>query len=126
MKSIIQKSKVFDITILSLLLLSLFMSGCIRTGIQVVPVSSNKVMILSAEDIVQIMQRTGFSNQQIIDYGPALQRSLASYGGAQITIRGKVEVMYAVQGEDIFISSLSRGSFIYNVKSGWLTPEQTQ
>jgi hypothetical protein len=120
-KPVMHRSKIFDITILSSLLLALCIAGCIRTGMRVVPVSANNVLILSADDIIQIMQRSGFTDDQIVDLGPEVQRNLATYGGAQITIRGRMEVIFAIDGNDIFISTLTRGSFVYNIKTGWVT-----
>jgi hypothetical protein len=120
-KPVMHRSKIFDITILSSLLLALSIAGCIRTGMRVVPVSANNVLILSADDIIQIMQRSGFTDDQIVDLGPDVQRNLATYGGAQITIRGRMEVIFAIDGNDIFISTLTRGSFVYNIKTGWVT-----
>ena len=121
MKPVMHKPKIFNIMILLSLLLALSITGCIRTGIRVLPVSANNVLILSADDIIQIMQRTGFTDDQIVELGPDVQRNLATYGGAQITIRGRMEVIFAIDGDDIFISSLTRGSFVYNIKTGWVT-----
>ena len=112
------------VAILSLSLLALNIIGCVPRGIQVVPVPSRDVMTLSADDIVQIMQRAGFSNDQIIESGTDVRAGLAKSGGVYIFVRGKVEAIFAINGEDVYISTLSRGYFIYNVKTGWVTSRE--
>jgi hypothetical protein len=83
-------------------------------------------MALNAKDIVQIMRRAGFSNEQILQLGTDVRNSLAQYGAVQVETPGsnKIEATFAVHDHDqcIYISTRLRGSFIYSVKTGWLTP----
>ena len=108
-----------------LLLLAAGMVGCARsaTGIQIVPLSNRNVLTLNADDIIQVMRRAGFSDRQILEYGPELRNGLAQSGAVQVRINNKVEAVFAVnqdQGDCVYISTRLRGNFIYNVGSGWV------
>jgi hypothetical protein len=108
-----------------LLLLAAGMVGCARsaTGIQIVPLSNRNVITLNADDVIQIMRRAGFSDRQILEYGPDLREGLAQSGAVQVRINNKVEAVFAVnldQGDCVYISTRLRGNFIYNVGSGWV------
>lgn len=103
------------------MLLALSLSGCVRSGIRIVPVAANEVLELSADDIVLIMQKVGFTNDQILDYGPAIQEALKTRGSAKVLIDGQVEIILSIKQGDVYIGSLSRGLFIYNPQVGWKT-----
>lgn len=95
--------------------------GCGYTAeIQVVPVGSKNVLELTAPDIVKIMKRSGFSDQQILTYGPQVKDSLARSGGVQIMVGRTVEAIFGVSGNEIYITTRASGSFIYNVNTGWV------
>lgn len=137
MKSIRHKSTNSGLIILLLLLpfLSLGVVGCAQVGkitsgigrlagaggaqkLQVMPLSNQDVIALSADDIVQLMRRTGFSDEQILELGTDLRNALLSSGAAQVRLRNKVEAIFAVHNEYVFITTRLRGSFIYDVKAG--------
>lgn len=126
MNPIVNKSRVHHaITALSLLVLALTIVGCMSTrGIQVIPMGSRGVLDLSADDIVEIMQAAGFSDAQIIDYGTEVHDGLAQSGAVQIKMGRKVEAIFAVNGNDIYISTRLRGYFIYNINTGWVTSDR--
>jgi len=125
---IVNKSRVHHaITALSLLVLALTIVGCMSTrGIQVIPVplGSRGTLDLSADDIVEIMSAAGFSDTQIIEYGTEVHDGLAQSGAVQIKMGRKVEAIFAVNGNDIYISTRLRGYFIYNINTGWVTGER--
>ncbi len=122
MISIKHKSEVYHaITALSLLILALGLFGCSHSGIQVIPLSSRGVLDLDASHIVEIMRRAGFSDMQIVEYGEQVHDGLAQSGAVQIKIGRKVEAIFAVNGNDIYISTRLRGYFIYNINAGWVT-----
>lgn len=107
-----------------LLLLALGMVGCARsaTGIQIIPLSNRDVLVLNADDVIQVMRRAGFSDSQILEYGPELREGLAQSGAAQVRINNRVEAVFAVnrdQGECVYIATRLRGNSIYNLNSGW-------
>lgn len=126
MNPIVNKSRVHHaITALSLLVLALTIVGCMSTrGIQVIPMGSRGVLDLSADDVVEIMQAAGFSDAQIIDYGTEVHDGLAQSGAVQIKMGRKVEAIFAVNGNDIYISTRLRGYFIYNINTGWVTSDR--
>ena len=111
------------IILLMLSLLSLGIIGCTQSagGIQVIPISSQYVLNLTANDVVEIMRRAGFSDMQIWEHGTALREGLARSGAVQIRINGRVEAIFAINGSDVYISTGTRGYFIYNVNTGWVT-----
>ena len=108
-----------------LVLLALGLVGCARgtTGIQVIPLSNRNVLVLSPDDVVEVMRRAGFSDRQIMEYGTDLRNGLAESGAVQIKIGKKVEAVFAInlnEGNCVYISTRLRGNFIYDVDSGWV------
>ena len=91
-------------------------AGCAHTQAQVIPVSNREVAALSAEDTVRIMLRAGFTNEQILELGTELRNELARSGAAQINVGSKVEAIFAVDGDYVYISSRLKGSFIYDLR----------
>ena len=86
-------------------------------GLQVVGLSNRDVAALSSDDIVRIMRRAGFSDEQILKLGTELRNALLTSGAAQIK-KGQVEAIYAVHGEYVFITTRLRGSFVYDLRRG--------
>jgi len=126
MKPIRDKTEIGRMTTrLVLLLLTLGMIGCSRraAGIQIIPLSSSSVLALSTDNLVEIMRRAGFSDEQILQYGPEVYDGLSQSGAVQVRVNKRVEVVIAINrdhGDYVYISSASRGNSIYNVNSGWL------
>jgi hypothetical protein len=121
-----RKSKIEKAVMLMLLTLAAFaMAGCTRTarGIRVIPMANRSVLALSSDEVVNIMRRAGFSDNQILEYGTDLRNGLAESGAVQIKIGNKVEAVFAVnlsEGNCVYISTRLRGNFIYDVDSGWV------
>jgi hypothetical protein len=103
-----------------LALLAVGVAGCANAGIQLIPLSNRSVLALSADDIVQVMRRAGFSDAQILEHGPELRDGLARSGAVQVKIYNKVEAVFAINGDSVYISTRLRGNFIYNVNTGWV------
>ena len=110
------------VVLLLLMLLAFGLVGCAyqNTGIQVIPVSNRQVLALNADDVVQIMRRVGFSDNQIMQYGTDLRNGLAKSGAVEIRINKKVEAVFAINGDSVYISTRLRGNFIYNARTGWV------
>ena len=89
-----------------------------QAGLQVTPLSNQDVITLSADDIVALMRRAGFSDQQIWELGTDLRNALLVSGAAQVRLKDKVEAIFAVHKEYVFITTRLRGSFIYDVNAG--------
>jgi len=92
------------------------MVGCAHNQAQVIPVSNREVAALSAEDIARVMLRAGFSDEQILELGTDLRNELARSGAAQIDVGDKVESIFAVDGDYVYVSSRLKGSFIYDLR----------
>jgi hypothetical protein len=108
-----------------LLLLTLGMIGCERrtAGIQIIPLGNSNVLALGADHLIEVMRRAGFSDEQILEYGPDVHEGLAQSGAVQVRVNNKVEAVFAInrdRGDFVYISTRSRGNFIYNVDAGWL------
>jgi hypothetical protein len=85
--------------------------------------SNRSVLALNPDEVVDIMRRSGFSDNQILEYGTDLRNGLAESGAVQIKIGNKVEAVFAVnlsEGNCVYISTRLRGNFIYDVDSGWV------
>jgi len=112
------------ITWLVLLFLFLGVVGCVSTrsdksmGFQVVPVSSQDVATLSADDVVRVMRRTGFSDEQILELGTQLRNGLLLSGAVQIRRANIVEAIFAVDENNVYITTRLRGNFIYDLQKG--------
>jgi acyl-CoA synthetase (AMP-forming)/AMP-acid ligase II len=126
-KSIWYRSRGSRVTVIliSVALLIFAIAGCARSarGIRVIPMSNRSVLALNPDEVVDIMRRSGFSDNQILEYGTDLRNGLAESGAVQIKIGNKVEAVFAVnlsEGNCVYISTRLRGNFIYDVDSGWV------
>ena len=123
MKAITYNSRngglMFALTILAVLALSV--TGCVShsTGIQILPMGNQDVAQLTAADVVQLMRAAGFSDEQIYEHGTAMRDGMARSGAVQVKIDDTIEVVFAAKGDSIYISTRSRGHFVYNTKTGW-------
>lgn len=102
----------------------LSLTGCtsyMNSGIVVEPLNSQNVLNLSADNVVDIMRAAGFSDEQIIQHGTAVRDGLAQAGAVRIFVNKRVEAIFAVKDQDIYISTELRGLFIYNINTGWVT-----
>lgn len=126
MKQNSQGIKNFHVICISLLLtlLAFGLSGCTgNRGLEIFPLSSQNVLTLSSDDVVRVMRRAGFSDNQILQYGEDLHLALAQYGAVQIKINKKLMAVFAINGDEVYISSALTGmthNFIYNTKTGWV------
>jgi len=115
----VKNKSINAIAIVSILLLTT-LGGCIRSGIKIVPVPNQEVLVLNADEIVKILKVVGFTNEQIGEYGWSVREGLAKSGAVRVMVDGKVEAGFAIKGDEIYISSLSRGYHIYNINTGWV------
>jgi len=119
-----------NIVLLLLALLALGVVGCSsmysmfrsKKGFEVIPVSNRNILDLSADDVVQVMRRAGFSDNQIYELGTDVHDGMFMSGAVQIKLKGKVEAVFAANGDDVYIGTRLRGNFIYNVNTGWRRP----
>jgi hypothetical protein len=104
-----------------ILILALSIAGCASTDsskLCITPLNNKNTITLSADDVVQMMRQVGFSDKQILDLGTDMRDSLLHSGAAQFKINNKVEAIFAVNDGFVYIATRSRGTFIYDVKTG--------
>jgi len=118
-KTRISGSGVIIVSLL-LTLLAFGVVSCAQKGFEVIPLSYQEVLTLSSDDIVRVMRRAGFSDNQILEYGTELHDALSRSGAAQIKMSKKLQAVFAINGDSVYISTRLRGNFIYNVKTGWV------
>ena len=110
--------------IVASLLLALLAFGVVscatHRGLEIQPLRSQDILTLSSDDIVRVMRRAGFSDGQVLEYGTALHDALSREGAAQIRINKRLEAVFAINGDAVYISTRLRGNLIYNVKTGWV------
>lgn len=100
----------------ALVLLTACLPGCAVNQAQVILLPNRDIAALSADDIVGVMRRGGFSDERILDLGTDLRNMLASSGAAKIRVGDKIEAIFAVDGRCLHVTSRLRGSFIYDLK----------
>ena len=129
MKSIIPKLAKSGVTITWLVVVFLFLGvvGCVSTRsgkstrFQVIPVSSQDVAALSSDDVVRVMRRAGFSDEQILELGAQLRNALLLSGAVQIKQGNIVEAIFAINDNNVYVTARLRGNFIYNLQKGsWI------
>lgn len=87
-------------------------------GIQIVPQSNQEVADLSSDDIVRIMRRVGFPDDLILELGSEMHGALRSSGAARVLDKKTVEAILRINGRYVYITSRSRGTFIYDPATG--------
>jgi hypothetical protein len=108
------KSGKTGLVIFCSLVILLNIMGCANTHSEVIPGNNREVAALNAEDIARIMLRAGFSYELIMELGTDLRNELLLSGAAQINVQKNAEALFAVKGNYIYVSSRSKGSFIYD------------
>jgi hypothetical protein len=98
------------------LLLGAGAAGCGNTQGRVLSLTNPESAALGADDVVRIMQRAGFSDDQVLQLGTDLRNTLASTGAAKIMVGKKVEAIIAADGNSLHVTSRQRGSFTYDLE----------
>lgn len=91
-----------------------------KSNIKIVPVPSQDVLSLNADEMMQILSRIGFTDSQIQEHSFSVRDGLSKSGAVRIFIDDVVQAGLAVRGDEVFISSRNNGQFIYNIKTGWI------
>ena len=104
----------------ALLMVVLCFVGCAGTFSRptVSPLPNRDVAALDSDDVVRVMKRAGFSDEQVLEHGTSLRNQLATSGAAQIRIGEYTEAMFAVSGRYLHVTTRLRGSFIYDLETG--------
>jgi len=89
-----------------------------NAAMSVQPVTSSEVADLSADDVIKIAMKIGFTKQQIVQFGADLRDALHQSGAARVLIRGNVEALLRVQSGNVWISSATYGDHVYSLSTG--------
>lgn len=87
-------------------------------GIQILPQSNQEVADLSSDDIVRIMRRVGFPDDLILELGGDMHSALLRSGAARVLDGKAVEALLRINGRYVYITSRSRGTFVYDPATG--------
>jgi hypothetical protein len=83
----------------------------------VTPIPSRDIIALDAEDVVTVMRRSGFDDDQILAQGTEIRNALSTTGSARISVGKKTEALFMVVDRYIHVSSRLRGNFIYDTQT---------
>ena len=92
-----------------------------KEGLRIVAKSGREVARLSPDDIVRIMQRVGFSDDQIVELGTDLYNALLLSGRAEAYYGRDLEMIFVVNAQQVQIQSRSRGTFLYDIAKARFT-----
>jgi len=96
-------------------LLVLLLAGC--AGLEVKALGNAEVIALDGEDVVHLMRRAGFSDEEVLEHGTDLRNALALEGSAEVRSEGKVEALFAVSGHHVHVTTRDHGSVIYDAET---------
>lgn len=95
--------------------------------IQIMPQPNREVADLNPDDVVRIMRRIGFTDEQILELGTDMHEALFSSGAARVIYGQETEALARVNGMQVYIGSRSRGNFVYDLGYGqFVTPGARQ
>jgi len=96
--------------------------GCthfnLRHGPRVAPFASRDVAVLSAEQVVTLMRRAGFSDRDIWKAGVDLRNALSRQGAARVLSNDHTAAIFVVHNRYIQVASWNGGSFLYDTYTG--------
>jgi hypothetical protein len=102
-----------------LLVLMLGLGGCVSADQSVVlatqavsAITVGDASAVSADELATAMLQAGFSDESILRYGPDVHEALATSGGAQIREGKVVEALFAIHGNQLYVTSRTRGTFV--------------
>jgi hypothetical protein len=84
---------------------------------RVIPRKNPQSATLSPDDIVRIMQRVGFQDEQILELGTDLHNAMRLAGSAVVVYKKETLAIFAADGDYVRVRSRS-GSFDYQISVG--------
>lgn len=88
-----------------------------QSPFKVISKKGSQVAALNPDDIVRIMQRVGFADEQILELGTELHNALRFSGMAAILYHKETLAVFVAEGDYIRIKSRS-GVFNYQISQG--------
>jgi len=101
----------------SLLALALLLAGCTgdanvrRLSEPVSPISVGDPGEVSAKALAGAMLRAGFTNEEILELGPGIRRSIVDSGGANAKDGGRVVALFLHKEGNLIVMSELSGTF---------------
>ncbi len=91
----------------------MLLAGC---GNQTQPLTVDPFMVpekaeLDAELVVKTMRQAGFSDEQILDHGPACRNALATAGGVRMRDKEFTLAMFMIRSNEVYGVAVNRGAF---------------
>ncbi len=117
---------------LALVLLALGVAGCNgwfrpvdwsdkrpepQSPFRVIPRHNTQVATLSPDDIVRIMQRVGFRDEQIMELGTSLHNAIRFQGSAVIVYKKETLAIFAADGDFVRVRTRT-GDLDYQISKG--------
>lgn len=84
---------------------------------RIIPRKNLQTAALGPDDIVRVMQRVGFADEQIIELGTELHNAMRIHGSAVIVYKKETLAIFAADGDYVRVRSRS-GSFDYQISLG--------
>lgn len=105
-------ARFISLTVLPVLL---FCVGGCQTHTEVAPFIGRSVVALEADDVVLIMRKAGFSDEDIREHGVALRNGLATQGGARIEKDNLTTAVFIAKGREVHVYTYGGTSFVYTL-----------
>jgi hypothetical protein len=84
----------------------------------VMPITVGDASAVSADELAAAMVQAGFADKDVLLYGPDVHEALATSGGAQVRIGKVVEALFAIHGNQLYVTSRTRGTFVVPIAGG--------
>ncbi len=91
-----------------------------NAALEIIPKNNRYALTVtpSADDVVTMMLKIGFAEDQILALGENLRNALATQGAAEVRRGKEVGAIFAAyQNDTIFISTRRGGTYIYDVRN---------
>jgi hypothetical protein len=105
----------FRIRLVLLLVFLLSLSACTSPSFS--PGPNSEYIALSAEDVINVLTAAGLSEDKIVSEGREFRNILAGSGSAMLKDGNATIAMITVKSGLVHISTINRGSFIYNPRT---------
>ena len=103
-----------------LMIFVLLLAAC--GGPRFSPGANSEYVALDADDVINILSAAGLADGKIVSSGREFRNYMASNGSATLKDGDTTIGMFTTKNGLIHISTMSRGSFIYNPETKKLLP----
>ena len=96
---------------------AVMIAGCTAQRLVVISHNNDNLAVLCPEDVVAVMRRASFSDEQIEQLGPKVRDALAFHGACRIKSGDRTEALFLTQGNFIYVAVRGHGNFFYKTKN---------